>query len=112
MVAREDAPKQTLLLDDERVDRLVEQRASPGQASEPEPQPNEHPGVREEGRDDTIPDVARVDDAGVERGQISGWSLICFVEADLEVGEMDELCPLDRVGLEASAVVVENAWRR
>ena len=31
-----------------------------------------------------------------------------LVEADLEVGEKDELCPLDRVGLEAGPVVVRE----
>ena len=48
-VARQDASDEPLLLDDERVDRLVEQRASPDQAGEPEPQPNEptrRPGTR------------------------------------------------------------------
>src|SRR5688572_10207165 len=82
-VAREDAPKDPLLLDDESVDRLVKQRASPEHASEPQPHPNQHRRVREEGRDDTIPDIARVDDTGLERGLDLRLEPGLLVEADL-----------------------------
>ena len=105
-MAGQDASDEPLLLDDERVDRLVEQRSSADQAGEPEPKPNERRGVREQGGDDAIADIARVDDTGVERGLDLRLEPDLFVEADLEVGEVDELRSRDRVRLEARALVV------
>ena len=50
-----------------------------------------------------------VDNTRLERGLDLRLELDPLVEADLEVGEMDELCPLDRVGLESGLVVVGDA---
>ena len=52
-----------LLLGDERVDRDVERRSTADHAGDEEAQPKEPAGAREEGLDDAIADIARVDDA-------------------------------------------------
>ena len=69
--------------------------------------------MREQGLDDAIPDVARVHDAGFERLQDLRLEADLFMEADLEVGEQDQLCARIGSSLErARWSKCENAWRR
>ena len=105
-VASQDASNERLRFEHQRVDGEIEQRASPEQPGDQDAQPNQPAGMREQGRDDTIPHVAWIDDGGVEGSHDLGLETGLLVESDLQVGEEDELCTRHRVDLETRPMVV------
>ena len=104
-VASQDVADEPLLLDNERVDGDIKQRASPEQSGDQEAQPNEPFGIREQGLDDAIPHVAWIHDGRVECRRDLGLETGLLMEANLEVGEQDQLRARCRIDFEARPVV-------
>ncbi|HEX6658404.1 MAG TPA: hypothetical protein VF065_10005, partial [Ilumatobacter sp.] len=105
---RQNLPDHPLLLGNERVDGDIQQRTSPQQSGDQQTQANEPFGHRKQGLDDAIPHVAWIHDARVERRRDLGLETGLLVEADLEVGEQDELRALDGIDFEARPMVASE----
>ena len=71
-------------------------------------QPNEPSGIREQGLDDAIPHVAWIHDGRVECRRDLGLETGLLMEADLEVGEQDQLRARCRIDFEARPVVTRE----
>ncbi len=81
---------------------------SPDQAGNHEAQSHESRRTREKGLEDAIPDVTRIDDARVERLRDLRLEPGLLMEADLEVGEQNELRARYRVDLETRPLVARE----
>ncbi len=90
-VAGQDAPDDPSLLEDECVERDVQQSASSGQSGDPQPEPDDPRQTREQRRDDPIADVAWVHRRRVERLRDLRLQSSLLVEADLEIRQQDQL---------------------
>ena len=99
-VARQDSSNEALDLDNDRIDRDVELRAAPGHSRDPQAQSIEPAGIREQGVDDAITDLAWIYDARVKRLHDLRLEPGLLMEADLEVGKQYQLCARYRVNLE------------
>ena len=104
----QDASYEPLLLDYKRVDGDIEQRASPDQSGDQKAQPNEPSGIREQGLHDAVPRGAWIHDGRVKRLRDLGLETGLLMEADLEVGEQDELRARSRIDFEARPMVARE----
>ena len=82
--------------------------ASPDQSGDQQAQPNEPFGIREQGLDDAIPHGAWIHDGRVECLRDLGLETGLLMEADLEVGEQDELRARFRIDFEARPMVASK----
>ena len=81
---------------------------SPEQSGDQKAQPNKPFGIRKQGLDDAIPHVSWIHDGRVECRRDLGLETGLLMEADLEVGEQDQLRARDWIDFEASPMVARE----